>query len=201
MIASTQDFVSHVAAHAGVGLELAERTARAVMSVIGGYLSSARQQMIAEELPPALAEALLATEDRGHPVDEHRLVRGTRAGQERELVASVCRVLAEELSDDVLDVLRGALPPRFGALLIAPASERRLGPIPHRHHATLAAGRPGSSHPISETGPAPRQHASVAADNPHATTKLSSAAPPEVNRRTLADYRPDDARPPDRRSR
>jgi len=112
MQSSTESFIGHVAAHAGVSAERAEVVTRAVLARIGGSLTPEHRQLIAEELPPALAAAVLAPEA---SVDE------AMSTHQRELVVSVYRVLAEELSSDGLDWLRTSLPPRISKLLVAGA--------------------------------------------------------------------------------
>src|SRR5262249_40389021 len=99
-----------------------------------------------------------------------------------ELLASVCHVVAEQLSAEAIEALLGSLPIGIARMLgpVSPELGRRSTARPQRD--TLAGGRPGSRHPLSEAGP--RGHAdSIAAANPHADTKLSSASRP--TRRTL----------------
>ena len=112
MQSSSESFIGHVAAHAGVSAERAEVVTRAVLARIGGSLTPEHRQLIAEELPPALAAAVLSPEA---SVDE------AMSTHQRELVVSVYRVLAEELSADGLDWLRTSLPPRISKLLVAGA--------------------------------------------------------------------------------
>lgn len=138
MQSSTEAFIAHVAAHAGVSAERAELVTRAVLARIGGSLTAEDRQLIADELPPALAAAVLAPE---------AMVDEALSAHQRELLDSVYRVLAEELSAEALAALRANLPPRMSELLVpgtAPAA-----PVP-RHGETLADGKPGSKRPISE---------------------------------------------------
>jgi uncharacterized protein (DUF2267 family) len=136
MQSSTETFIAHVAAHAGVSPDRAELVTRAVLARIGGSLTPENRQQIADELPPALASAVLAPE---------ALVDEALSAHQRELVASVYRVLAEELSTDVLSALRASLPPRTSELLVPGAPP--AAPAPH-HGDKLADGKPGSRRPI-----------------------------------------------------
>ena len=138
MQSSTETFIGHVAAHAGVSAERAELVTRAVLARIGGSLTPEHRQLIAEELPPALAAAVHAPEAM---VDE---ALGTH---QHELVVSVYRVLAEELSSEGLDCLRDSLPPRTSELLVAGAPPATNVPV---HGDSLANGKPGSKRPSSE---------------------------------------------------
>jgi uncharacterized protein (DUF2267 family) len=189
---ATQDLISHVAAHAGVSADIAERALRAVLSGIGAYLGAPHRQLVADELSPALAAALLAQSGRARPIDKRLLGPGITAGDARELIASVCRVLAEELSGEALHAIRVSAPPEVAAFLAPPAPAAPPRPTPGAHRETLAAGHPGSRHPVSEARPPRAQPDSVAAENPRASSKLSSAAPspPERFHETLAEGQP-----------
>lgn len=199
MIANTDDLVSHVAAHAGVSAARAERATHAVLSGIGAYLSAPCRQLVAAELPPALAAALLAGDGPEIPIIARVLEPGLTAGRAHELLASVCRVLVEELSAEAVLALRVGAPPGISALLAPAAPEAPPRAAPGAHRETLAAGRPGSRHPVSEARPPGTQTGSVAAENPHAATKLSSTTGSTQERRheTLAEGRPGAAHPLD----
>lgn len=142
---------SHVAMHAGVASPLAEHALRAVVSGIGGYLSPAFRQLVAEELPPELASALVSAVDEHRPLEDRVRVVGLTPGEIRELIASVCRVLAEELSDEAVRALTASLPGDIATLLV-PSSPA----VPH-------------------LSPLHRQANSVAELDPHGDTKLSSS--------------------------
>ena len=192
MIATIEDFTSHVAAHAGVDGALAERVSRAVLAGIGGSLTPAGRQLVAEELPAGLGAALADCRPAMSIEDAVRAL-GTTPGHARELIASVCRVLVEELSGQAVAVLRRAAPAGLAALLAEPeAGELPSPPAPEPRRDTLAGGRPGSHHPVSEAR-APGGHGeSIAANNPHAATKLSSSTGATQERRheTLAEGHP-----------
>jgi uncharacterized protein (DUF2267 family) len=174
MIPSTPSFVEHVASHAGVPIDHADRIVRTVIAGIGTYLSSSQRQLVADELPPALATALREGSDFAAPIDERVLAPGVTVGQAREFIASTCRVLVEELSDEALHAIRENVPPAIAAYLEPTSPElAHVAVAPHRYE-TLASGRPGSLHPIDESPPS--HHANTVDDaNPHASTKLSSA--------------------------
>jgi uncharacterized protein (DUF2267 family) len=129
MITSIDDFASRVADHAGITADRAEIAVRAVISGIGAYMNPAGREFLSEELPPALSGALHPGGGLGLPLEEQVLTPGMTTGQARELVASVCRVLAETLSVEALGRLRTALPPSVAPLLFAP----EVAPPPLRH--------------------------------------------------------------------
>jgi len=151
MLLRIDQLASHVAAHAGVSTELADYALRAVLAGIGSYLSPAFRQLVSEELPPALGTALSSAIGERRPIDDRVQLAGMSRGQTRELVASVCRVLAEELSEDAVRALRASLPATV-ALLFVPASADLL-----------------------HESPLHRQADSVAESNPHGDIKLSSS--------------------------
>jgi hypothetical protein len=109
--------------------------------------------------------------------------------------------LADALSEDVLTRLRRHMPGDMGQLFTPPRAMTSTAAEPHGKHApgpgsTLADGRPGSRHPLSEANPAHRD--SVArSENPHADTKLSSSAGMTQERvsDTLATGKPGSHRP------
>ncbi|MES1158165.1 MAG: hypothetical protein ABUL67_03600, partial [Haliangium ochraceum] len=96
------------------------------------------RRSIADELPPALGAALMAPEV---------MVDDAMSLHQRELVAAVYRVLAEELSNDAVDWLKQELPKRMAEHLVAgaPAAD-----TPPQHGKNLATGAPGSDRPLSE---------------------------------------------------
>jgi uncharacterized protein (DUF2267 family) len=193
MIANTDDLCSHVAAHAGVPAALAERATRAVLAGIGGTLTPAARELVADELPAGLGAAILAGGSLATPIDEQVIALGVTVGQARELIASVCRVLVEELSSEAVDALRAGVPAALAALLVEPlAGEPPPRPAPDRRRDTLAEGRPGSRRPLSDGADRGAQRGSIAEQNPHAETKLSSAAGARQERDhdTLSEGRP-----------
>ncbi|HEY5924510.1 MAG TPA: DUF2267 domain-containing protein [Kofleriaceae bacterium] len=151
MLLRIDQLASHVAAHAGVSTPLADYALRAVLAGIGGYLSPAFRQLIAEELPPALGTALQSANGERRPLEDRVQLTGMSQSQTRELIASVCKVLAEELSEEAIRALCTSLPPATAVLFVpsAPAVEP-----------------PSTLH---------RQTHSVAEPNPRGEFKLSSA--------------------------
>jgi uncharacterized protein (DUF2267 family) len=195
---SADTFIVHVAGHAGVSIERAERVTRVVLSGLGSYLTPAARLFVADELPAPLGLALREVSGVAVPLEERVLEAGITAGRARELVASVCRVLAEELSTDALTALRAGLPPLLAGLLETPARGVAMRPTEPRRNATLATGRPGSCHPISESRPIGHQAGSVAEANPHGGAKLSSSLGMTQERRheTFAEGQPGYQRSP-----
>jgi uncharacterized protein (DUF2267 family) len=195
MIATIDDFVSHVVAHAGADAELAERASRAVLAAVGGYLGPAARELVASELPPPLRAVVEGGSDLATPLEAHVVALGTTTGHARELIASVYRVLAEALSREALAALRAAMPmpPGLAHVLDAP-SPGESGELPRagRPRDTLAAGQPGSHHPVSAARVPAGHSESVAADNPHASTKLSSSSGTTQERlhETIAEGQP-----------
>lgn len=189
---SAEPFIAHVASHAGVSIERAERVTRVVLSGLASDLTSAIQQFVADELPAPLGQALREASGVAVPLEERLLEPGMTAGRARELVASVCRVLAEVLSTDAVKALRAAVRPWLAELLVTPAQDLATLPPEPRRNATLATGRPGSSHPISESHPTGQQAGSVAEANPHGGAKLSSSPGMTQERRheTFAEGQP-----------
>jgi uncharacterized protein (DUF2267 family) len=117
MIANTQAFVARVAALAGVPTERAERATQTVLSGMGAYLTPTRRELVSDELPPALAAILVDNDGLDIPIDDRLLGPGTTSGQAHDLLASVCAVLADELSHEALGALSRSLPIAVGRLL------------------------------------------------------------------------------------
>jgi hypothetical protein len=96
-----------------------------------------------------------------------------------ELAEVVCNYLGDHLSLELRLRLERHLPPTLAALMtsqrapaIEPGERELIGGV----STTLAEGRPGSRHPLSEGRPERAQtHSVVRSDNPHGDTKLSSA--------------------------
>jgi uncharacterized protein (DUF2267 family) len=173
MTGTIETFVDHVAGHAGVSAATALHASHAVVAGIGAYLSESARQLVADEIPAPLATAL-DEGDEALPIEEHVLEAGMQAGQAHEVVASVCRVLAEELSTDALERIVEAVPADVAALFAASAPATH---VPHepRRHPTIADGAPGSEHPVSEGRIPAAQASSVGDEHPHADTKLASS--------------------------
>jgi uncharacterized protein (DUF2267 family) len=193
MVLTADDLCAHVASHAGISVAGVESSVRAALSGLGVYLSRSQRQLVADELPPVLAPSLFEIgEDRSKPIEERVLTPGMSVGRARELVASVCRVLAEELSSEALRALRTSVPAPIAELLEVEPLPLATG-IASSRPDSLASGRPGSHHPLAEARPRDRiQSDSVVASNPHEDSKLSSArgTTQEREHETLAEGQP-----------
>lgn len=200
-----EELVSHVASRAGLpGMQEAERTVRAVLAVLGERLSWPVIQAVAEELPGSLASSLreVTPHQTFNLAELHaRVAERTRVrlGLAVEHTGVVCEVLAEALPEGTLYRLREALPDSMSVLFTPREPEERVEHVhldPNRR--TLAEGRPGSQHPISEyRSERAHTHSVVRADNPHGDTKLSSASglTQEREHETLAAGHPGSDRP------
>jgi uncharacterized protein (DUF2267 family) len=107
-----------------------------------------------------------------------------------------------ELPPELLGRLRRRLP-RALAELLEPR-ESPAAPPPHPLHppaapgagTTIASGRPGSRHPLSESAPPVHRHSIAASDDPHADRKLSSSGRPQGGLMTRPEQ---DQREPEQR--
>jgi uncharacterized protein (DUF2267 family) len=176
-----------------------------VLGVLGERLRRSDVEALGEDLPDRLAEALRGPVH-GQDFDlaefHARVARReeVRSGFAAEHTGVVCQVLAESLSPATLRRLRDALPEAMGALF---TPREPAEPFEYVHldpsRRTLAEGRPGSRHPLSEAHPERAHSHSVArAANPHEDTKLSSSAglTQEREHETLATGHPRVLRPP-----
>ncbi|MCI0570308.1 MAG: DUF2267 domain-containing protein [Myxococcaceae bacterium] len=184
--------------------EDAARTVRIVLEAIGPLLRWADREALAGDLPAPLTERLRSV-DHTETLDLAQLYariagrEGVHPGFAVEHTGVVCQVLAEALSPGTLHRLRDALPEAVSALFVPRELEEHVEhvDVDSRHH-TLAEGRPGSRHPLSEARPERAQtHSVVRADNPHGDTKLSSATglTQEREHETLANGRSGSSRP------
>jgi uncharacterized protein (DUF2267 family) len=168
------------------GDEGVERIVRATLVVISERLTAdecaALRGALCPSLAGALRDAIYDTDFDGAELYERvrrRADSSMSAGVARERVQVVLQALGELLDLEHRDRLARALPSGVREHL----APRKFGePPPHELPrrapplSTLATGRPGSRHPLSESAP-DQAHAEsvVLADNPHADTKLSSA--------------------------
>jgi uncharacterized protein (DUF2267 family) len=177
---SERELLERISQLGGLDLHGEARAAlEATLIALGERLVEDEREIIASALPPQLGSILQRRKHRGmfdvaEFYDRVRRKEGTNLGFAREHAQIVCRVLGESLPDRLLEVL----PAPFAELFRAPESGE---PPPPRSTAsttahTLAAGRPGSRHPIGESRPAAAHTHSVAERNPHAETKLSSTS-------------------------
>jgi uncharacterized protein (DUF2267 family) len=181
MLLRIEQLASHVAAHAGVSRALAEYSLRAVVIGIGAYLSPDSRRLIAEELPAPLVGALESAVDDRKPIEDRVQLTGMTDGQTRELVASVCRVLAEELSDDAVHVLIASLPAKISTMFVRASADVQRAELHHHQSHSVRHPNPHGDIKLSTAEPRPfdvkrtnRQADSVNEANPHAIDKLSS---------------------------
>jgi len=176
-------FLDHVVHRGGFRSPAdAEGAVRAVLTVLGEALSPGACGWVADEVPPALADLLrVRTHVRGLTDADvyHRVAEREHAqlGFAREHTGVVLEALAAVLSPYARERLAGGLPSGMAVLLEPPAVVPAPTPVVRaREQTTLASGRPGSRHPLSEARPDRAHRESVArADNPHDDTKLSSS--------------------------
>jgi uncharacterized protein (DUF2267 family) len=199
MRTTEEALLGNVAAHAGMReLDDARHATDAVMAAFGAHLPIAMRDLVAAELPDRQAAVLQggASLGVGQPIEQVvASTLGVRTAVALEVVASVCHVLAERLSDPAIDALRAHLPRPVADLLAAPAEAVHPDGL---HGRTLADGRAGSRHPVSEAQPERAHSGSVAGEpNPHRETKLSSSpgTTQEREHETMAEGHPGPSRP------
>ena len=189
-----EDFAAHVAAHLGATKLEVDRACEVVLGALVAWLSAAERQLLLRELPASLGAVIEHADARlALPIEEHLVALGLTVGHAREVVASVCHVLGEHLSDDMLARLQRALPGSVAAFTVRPVPESTVTTSrAARRYDTLSEGRPGSHAPVGEARADRTQQASVAADNPHGDAKLSSArgSTQEREHETLAEGHP-----------
>jgi hypothetical protein len=184
------DFAAHVAAHLGATTLDLTRACDVVLAAFAGWLSPANREFFVREFPSSFSITFEHATREELPLEERLVLLGLTIGHAREVIASVCHVLGETLTDDTLVLLHDALPEWLAAFAVRPAPGPTV-PVSRaaRRSDTLAEGRPGSHAPVSEARADRRQQASVAADNPHGDAKLSSTTgtTQEREHETLAD--------------
>jgi uncharacterized protein (DUF2267 family) len=159
---------------------------RATLAVLGERLLDDEAQALGEAVPAELAECIdrseydcdFSAEELFERVRRREHTPDSRAKESAEIVLTV---LGACLVPEVRMRIARGLPARAAELL---RGEYEGGgePLPHRdaprasRTVTLAAGRSGSSHPLSEAAPSPGHEHSVALNpSPHGDTKLSGA--------------------------
>jgi uncharacterized protein (DUF2267 family) len=167
----------------------ARRALDATVAVLGERLVEDEARALAEVLPTELVAILEAGEhDSDFDADElfERVRRReqTTAARARESAEVVLAVLGEHLGQDRRHRIARGLPGLAAELVLGEREgERERGePPPHAvaplapRVATIASSGAGSTHPLSESGPAAGQTHSVARNpSPHEETKLSGA--------------------------
>ena len=179
--------LARIEAHVGSSTEIRPITLR-VLAWIGSCLWPRERDLVADELPAGFAAAVRRADG----------LAITLEGHHREIVASVCRILAEELSTEAIELLQRTLPAALRELLVAGAPEGQEPSHVEVARSSLAEGRPGARTPLSEAHPTRVQRGSVVAEpNPHGATKLSSTPGKAEERKhaTLAGGRPGSKRP------
>lgn len=185
-VISRQTLLEGIIRYGGAAtVETAVGALRATLATLGDRLPDDARAILADALPQRVAKVLRAHRY-GGPFDVdvlyERVARreGVPLGVAREHVQVVCRVLGEVLPERVARVLEAALPRSFGELFRRPEAGP---PPPHRARTeapalnTLASGKPGSLHPLSEARPPDaHSHSVVRETNPHEDTKLSTAS-------------------------
>ncbi|CAN97304.1 hypothetical protein sce7135 [Sorangium cellulosum So ce56] len=198
-------FVEEVQRRAGFeGRDQAERAIAVTARTFGERLLVEEAAAVAGRLPGPVAAAVRGATyqgdfDRDELFDRIARREGAPRGFGMEHAQAVCQVIGEALPEAERVRLQRHLPD--WADLFAPRSAG--APPPRPAHAasppetgqgsTLATGRPGSRHPVSEARPETAHAQSVArSDDPHTDTKLSSSPglTQERLRETLADGRP-----------
>jgi uncharacterized protein (DUF2267 family) len=180
---------------------LAERALRSTLRVLGERLTDDEAGAVAARLPEELARIVDQAEYDGDFDDAEFYERvrrraKTAPGTAREHADVVLRAIGEAIDDELRARLVRVLPGSLGRQLL-PADTGEIPPHPIAHRtpsfSTLAHGRPGSLHPLSEASPPAGQTHSVARnDDPHGETKLSSARglTQERHRESLATAKP-----------
>lgn len=187
---SSSELVDHIVRIGIPDRHVAEGALRATLHVLGQRLTQDEAVALASSLPNALAKARDPNEydgdfDAAEFYERVRRRRGAAPGEAREQTDVVLVALGEVINDDVRARVVRALPQDLGRLLIPRReTEPRPHPLPRKapHHSTLATGRAGSRHPLSEGRPPAGHSQSVESVNPHADTKLSSSRGPTQER-------------------
>jgi hypothetical protein len=159
-----------------------ERTLLATLGELAAELPDVDRRALLDVTPSECVPPELHEPSSGSPIDRVARRAALPLGRAREETAAVVRALAEALSAEARARLFRHVDPELRALVSAmdhapestaahapPAPVRRAPP-------TLATGRPGSEHPLSEARPdVAHAHSIARSDEPHADTKLSSA--------------------------
>jgi uncharacterized protein (DUF2267 family) len=182
---SMDALLDRIAQHGLADKDAARRSLRATLAVLGERLVDDEAMALAEVVPLELAKSIENSEyDCDFRTEElfERVRRRGRmtAGRARENAEIVLTALGECLSHDLRRRIARGLPEQAAELL---CGGRPLGePPPHRaasharRDATLASGRPGSTHPVSEAAVTPgHMHSIARSPSPHGETKLSGA--------------------------
>lgn len=180
-----QVLLERVAARMGGGAVRDAR--RAVFDTVGALaegLQRRERDRLLGALGPSFATVVQAAPYRGPMEGEALFERVQRrehvhGGFAREHAEVVLVELGEMLPAETRAHLARELPPSVAMLLTRPeygAPPAHERPVPPELAHTLAAGKPGSAHPIAtDVPPGAQAHSVVREDNPHGDTKVSSA--------------------------
>jgi uncharacterized protein (DUF2267 family) len=157
-----ETFVDEVGWRAGLaGAQPAEHAVQATLELVGSRLAAGDARTLAAQLPGGLA-ALVAGAPDHHAFGLSELFVQVASRERVSLGAAVehtkvvCEVLTECVDADTRTLLQARLPPDWAALFRV--RERSNGDqaavaaaaAGHGNGHTLADGRPGSAHPLSE---------------------------------------------------
>jgi uncharacterized protein (DUF2267 family) len=187
MMATEEELLDKIVALAGLDTTReAERALRATLAALGELLPEKERRAFADALPSRLGMVLEMRKHHGpFGLEEffgHVQRREvTSAGFAREHAQVVCRVLGEALPDDARARLERAVPAEYVDLFRGVSRDTAPPPThpvePGARHHSLATGKPGSRHPVSEAHPdSAHTHSLAREDDPHGDTKLSSAS-------------------------
>jgi uncharacterized protein (DUF2267 family) len=165
----------------------ARRALDATVAVLGERLVDDEARALAEVVPAELVANLEAGAydsdfDAEELFERVRRREQTSAARARESAEVVLAVLGEHLGQDRRHRIARGLPGLAAELVLGERERAHGEPPPHAvapvppRVATLASSHAGSTHPLSESGPAIGQTHSVARNpSPHEETKLSGA--------------------------
>lgn len=185
----------------------AELALHVSLQTLRALLPRSVASQLANKLPQECRPSLYppSEDDDGLVMIEPAREDGAPQGTLLERVQMTCAALSTQLPPEVLERLARELPQRLAQAFAPHAHQSDSPAYSHRtrHDNSLAAGRPGGSHPLSESAPGSHrplssaraggpQSGSVAEPNPHAETKLSSSrgTTQEREAETLAEGQP-----------
>ncbi len=174
-------FVGRVMRTGGLDTTDARRAIFATMRALGEVLDAPIVAMLRSEVPHPMALMMLANAPRHRPSTLFSRVaahEGRSIGTAKEHAETVCRALARILDHDLLVRIGKDLSRRdlFEVPSWPDVPPHGIPEPPRAESHTLATGKPGYAHPISEAKPSDtaHRHSVVRSDNPHGDVKLSS---------------------------
>lgn len=195
-------FTRAVHERTGLDLQQAALAVTTTFEAIGRALAPTAVDSIAGLLPGPFAEPLrrgAASPGVGDVLVDLAVEEHVSLGVAKEHVQVVLEQLAAELDESTRARLASLLPDELAGWLVPwqPPPERHVR-APIGRERTLASGRPGSEHPLSEAGPDHGQHDSLAmTPDPYAETRLSSTRgiSTERSNTSIAEGRPGSQHP------